>query len=241
MEVHRFLWQRSIQPAKLLSINCKKSINKSYALPTVQNSNQICNTYTPKTMNFPLPTILSCSNHSFLQALCNQSTRRMPWSLRTQAEDPDYLSIKKLFSPTPLSSWRTTCNGTVAPSSYCSTIRNFHTATAANHHTNRGRNKVLLKPAPSISSTETVLLQPFRTTSSQLRSVQSSRLNTFKHSIGLSNTDHCPKCPLEVARYITGLPAIEGYTAWAAGAKATPGAPSREVAHRKDPPATTTT
>ena len=55
-------------------------------------------------------------------------------------------------------------------------------------------NRVLQRPAPNISPSETALPRHYRTTLSQLRSGHCSRLNSYRHSIGIADTDLCPEC-----------------------------------------------
>ena len=127
-------------------------------------------------------------------------------------------------------------DGTADPASHRSTISGIHSATVAAHLANRDENRVLRRPAPSISPAETTLPHHFRTTLSQLRSGQCSRLNSFRQAIGLADTALCPECcsaphttghifscpaaptnllvedlwhrPVEVARHLASLPAF---------------------------------
>ena len=85
-------------------------------------------------------------------------------------------------------------DGTMDPANYEPTVSGIHTASVADHLINRRENRVLLRRAPSISRSETTLPRHFRTTLSQLRSGQCSRLNTYRHAIGVSDTDLCPEC-----------------------------------------------
>ena len=71
-----------------------------------------------------------------------------------------------------------------------STIRSIHLAPVAN----RDRNKVLLQPSPNIFTTETALPRHFRTTLSQLCSGQCSCLNSYRHTIDISDIALCPQC-----------------------------------------------
>ena len=48
-----------------------------------------------------------------------------------------------------------------------------------------------------MSSFEADLPRPYRTTMAQLRSGQCSRLLSYRHAVGLSDTDACPECGLE--------------------------------------------
>ena len=92
------------------------------------------------------------------------------------------------------------------------------------------------RSAPAISPAERTLPRYYRTTLSQLRSGQCSRLNSYRHAIGISDTDLCPQCnmaphttdhvfdcpaaptnlsvedlwesPVEVARHLAALPAF---------------------------------
>ena len=85
-------------------------------------------------------------------------------------------------------------DNTVDPASYRSTINSIHSSTVQRYIANRPPNKVLQAQPPEISPSETHLPRAFRTTLSQLRSGQCSRLLSFRHAIGLSDTDSCPDC-----------------------------------------------
>ena len=85
-------------------------------------------------------------------------------------------------------------DGTADPSCHRSTISGIHTAAVASHLANRSVNKVLLRQAPRISPSETTLPRHFRTTLSQLRAGQCSRLNSYRQAIGISDTALCPEC-----------------------------------------------
>ena len=58
----------------------------------------------------------------------------------------------------------------------------------------RPPNRVLNLQPPDIAEDETVLPRQYRTTLSQLRSGHCSALNTYKHRIGITDTDTCPSC-----------------------------------------------
>ena len=131
--------------------------------------------------------------------------------------------------------------GVADPDMHRFTISGIHTAAVAAHLANRDRSKVLLRQAPSISLAESALPRYYRTTLSQLRSGQCSRLNSYRHAIGIADTDRCPGCgaapdtvhhlfscpaaptdlsvedlwsrPVEVAQYIAALPAFESLPA----------------------------
>ena len=128
-------------------------------------------------------------------------------------------------------------DGTADPANHRATIGNIHTAVVANHLANRAPNRVLQRQAPAIFPTETSLPRHFRTTLSQLRSGQCSRLNSYRRAIGIEESDLCPRCnalpdttaplfdcteaptglsvedlwgrPVEVARHIAALPSFE--------------------------------
>ena len=85
-------------------------------------------------------------------------------------------------------------NGTIDPINYRSYIKDIHSSAVAGHLANRCPNKVLHRPAPAISPMERTLPRYFQTTLSQLRSGQCSRLNSYRHAIGISDTDLCPQC-----------------------------------------------
>ena len=58
----------------------------------------------------------------------------------------------------------------------------------------RPLNRVLNLQPPDIAEEESSLPRQYRTTLSQLRSGFCSALNTFKHRIGITDTDTCPSC-----------------------------------------------
>ena len=122
------------------------------------------------------------------------------------------------------------------PANYRSAIKDIHSSAVSSHLANRCQNRVLHRPAPAISPAERTLPRYYRTTLSQLRSGQCSRLNSYRHAIGISDTDLCPQCnmaphttdhvfdcpaaptnlsvedlwesPVEVARHLAALPAF---------------------------------
>ena len=58
----------------------------------------------------------------------------------------------------------------------------------------RPLNRVLNLQPPDIAEEENVLPRQYRTALSQLRSGFCSALNSFKHRIGITDTDACPSC-----------------------------------------------
>ena len=128
-------------------------------------------------------------------------------------------------------------DGTADPSNHRATISGIHTAAVRAHLTSRAPNRVLQRQAPTISSTELALPRHHRTTLSQLRSGQCSRLNSYRRAVGIAESDLCPRCdrghdtvdhlfdcheaptdlsvedlwrrPVEVARFISALPSFE--------------------------------
>ena len=88
-------------------------------------------------------------------------------------------------------------DGSVSPGEYREVIRAIHTNAVSKHLASRPLNKVLQRPAPDISASETELPRPHRTTLAQLRSGQCSRLLSYRHAVGLSDTDACPECGCE--------------------------------------------
>ena len=128
-------------------------------------------------------------------------------------------------------------DGTADPANHRATISGIHTAAVGAHLASRIPNRVLQRQAPNISPTELSLPRHFRTTLSQLRSGQCSRLNSYRHAIGIAESDLCPRCdrepdtvshlfecpaaptdlstedlwsrPVEVARHIAALPSFE--------------------------------
>ena len=88
-------------------------------------------------------------------------------------------------------------DGTTDPANYRPAIRAVHTAAVDRHLASRDHNKVLLRPAPSVSASELLLPRHYRTTLSQLRSGYCSRLLTYKQTIGSSDSDLCPECGTE--------------------------------------------
>ena len=127
-------------------------------------------------------------------------------------------------------------DNTIDPANYKSIIRSIHTSSVQHYIANRPPNKVLQAQPPEISPSESQLPRPFCSTLSQLRSSYCSRLNSYRHTIGLSDTDSCPEClaarhttshlfdcasfptpltvvdlwtnPVDVARHLTTLPAF---------------------------------
>ena len=58
----------------------------------------------------------------------------------------------------------------------------------------RPNNLVLLAPPLDVDPTETLLPQAYRSTLSQLRSGYCSRLASYRHSVGWTESPTCPKC-----------------------------------------------
>ena len=85
-------------------------------------------------------------------------------------------------------------DNTVDPAKYQSIIRSIHTSSVQLYIANRPPNKVLQAQPPEISPSESQLPRPFRSTLAQLRSGYCSRLNSYRHAIGLSDSDSCPEC-----------------------------------------------
>ena len=73
-------------------------------------------------------------------------------------------------------------------------LKSLHTAAVHDAVVAQEPNKVLGGPAPEISPEEIDMPRAARTTLSQLRSSYSIRLNTYRRSIGLSDSDLCPEC-----------------------------------------------
>ena len=88
-------------------------------------------------------------------------------------------------------------DGAADPVDHRSAIRSIHTTAVTRHLANRDRNKVPLRPAPSISASEASLPRHFRTTLCQLRSGYCSRVNTYRKTIGTSDSEICPECGIE--------------------------------------------
>ena len=78
-------------------------------------------------------------------------------------------------------------------------MREIHSEEVSAYLNSRPPNRVLDIPPPDISPEEQSLPRPFRTTLSQLRSGFSSKLQSYRHRIGQSDSPLCPErnfaCP----------------------------------------------
>ena len=87
--------------------------------------------------------------------------------------------------------------GVTPPDSYDQIIRDIHRTTVSNFRSLPVPNKLLNRPPPEISEEEVGLPRHYRTTLFQLRSSYCSRLLSYRHRVGLSDTDTCPECSRE--------------------------------------------
>ena len=85
-------------------------------------------------------------------------------------------------------------NGLADPSVHGRTLKTIHTEDVSSYVNSRSPNRVLHTLPPVISSEEQSLPRPFRTAMSQLRSGFSSKLQSYRSRIGLSNSPLCPEC-----------------------------------------------
>ena len=85
-------------------------------------------------------------------------------------------------------------NNLTPPSEYRKIIAELHSIAVSSHLSAAPPNKILLSAPPEIDETESRLPRHYRTTLSQLRSGYCSRLNCYRHRIGLSATEVCPEC-----------------------------------------------
>ena len=88
-------------------------------------------------------------------------------------------------------------DGAAAPDDHRAAIRAIHTSCVQHHISVSPPNRVLSSRPPEISLSESRLPRPYRTTLAQLRSGHCSRLNTYRNTIGISDTDLCPECNSE--------------------------------------------
>ena len=72
--------------------------------------------------------------------------------------------------------------------------RELHTEYVASAIEARPPNRVLNLQPPDIADEETSLPRQYRTALSQLRSGHCSALNSYRHRIGIAQTDACPSC-----------------------------------------------
>ena len=87
-----------------------------------------------------------------------------------------------------------TVDGIIPPDTIKTALKDIHTRTVTDFLSRANPNKVLGTPPPDIAASEAELPRHHRTTLSQLRSGYCSRLNSFRHRIGLSEVDSCPEC-----------------------------------------------
>ena len=99
--------------------------------------------------------------------------------------------------------------GTLEPSTYSSALRSIHTSSIRQYITSSPPNRILNTQPPAISPSESSLPREYRTTLSQLRSGHCSRLNEYRHRIGLSPSDQCPECStsLHTVHHVFNCPA----------------------------------
>ena len=128
-------------------------------------------------------------------------------------------------------------NNQTPPEQYKRIIKAIHTTTVESYMRAAPPNKVLNVAPPEIDDAEGGLPRNFRTTLSQLRSGYCSRLQDYRHRVGLADSDMCPECgraphtvrhlfecevhptdltpvdlwvcPIEVASLISGMSAFE--------------------------------
>jgi hypothetical protein len=80
------------------------------------------------------------------------------------------------------------------PDSYSTALSTLHSSVVFSYLASAAPNKVLLTPAPTVSSSEQSLPGAARSALSQLRSGYSSRLNSYLARIGAANSPLCPEC-----------------------------------------------
>jgi hypothetical protein len=84
--------------------------------------------------------------------------------------------------------------GSLPPDSYSTALGTLHSSAVSSYLASAAPNKVLLTPAPSVSSSELSLPRAARSALSQLRSGYSSRLNSYLARIGAAHSPLCPEC-----------------------------------------------
>jgi len=84
--------------------------------------------------------------------------------------------------------------GILNPSQYPAARRGLRAAAVKDYLEHRPPSKLLLAQPPDVDPSETLLPRVSRTTLAQLRSGYCSRLASYRHSVGWSDTDLCPDC-----------------------------------------------
>ena len=122
-------------------------------------------------------------NHPSREIICNPTG---PRNIVPTLRGATFPHIQHLLQP----------NGLADPSVHRQSLSAIHTEEVAAYRnsSSRSANRVLGVLPPDISPDEQSLPRPIRTTLSQLRSGFSSKLQSYRHRIGLSDSSLCPEC-----------------------------------------------